>query len=279
MDTTTESILNWKKYFGQNLVATEKNMIAALSKFKRIELSTLAKFFPQLCFEILSAYNGAVQLKLKELQIALFETLVHLLDITIARNQEYVYLFDNLINQFGNQFPKIGEYLLSLLTSYYSLFERDWNATGRALCRVSILVLKISEKCIKDRSSISSASGTDSEIEKEKLIQNAENNVMNIGLWFGTHVELFRVNPVVVKEHYTLEQGRSDFLINNVQNVSPVITDGFWKRQNNVNSPLLRNGSGVFSEGFWKRQGGRPASLDRRDSDGSIKIQVSVLYN
>lgn len=104
-------------------------------------------------------------------------------------------------------------------------------------------------------------------------------NILKTSVWFGTHIELFRVNPVMLKEHFALQHGKSDLSSHSTNlngNFSPVFTEVFWKR-NSISSPILnmRNGSGVFTEGFWKRQGGRPGSLDRRDSDGSLKLQLS----
>jgi hypothetical protein len=100
-------------------------------------------------------------------------------------------------------------------------------------------------------------------------------NILKHGVWFGTHIQLFRVNPVLLKDHYTLQHGKSEIFNNSSStNGIPVFTDVFRKR-NSISSPILRTGSGVFTEGFWKRQGGRPISLDRRDSDGSLKLQLS----
>lgn len=107
-------------------------------------------------------------------------------------------------------------------------------------------------------------------------------NVLKQSVWFGTHIQLFKVNPILLREHYALQHGESELSTLNSFNgsASPLFSEVFWKR-NNVTSPTLgmRNGSGVFTEGFWKRQGGRPNSLDRRDSDSSLKLQFSRSSN
>lgn len=107
-------------------------------------------------------------------------------------------------------------------------------------------------------------------------------NILKQSIWFGTHIQLFRVNPVILRDHYALQHGKSELSsLNGFNgNTSPSFSEVFWKR-NTVTSPSLgmRNGSGVFTEGFWKRQGGRPNSIDRRDSDGSLKIQLSRSSN
>ncbi|GMM45246.1 hypothetical protein DAPK24_018210 [Pichia kluyveri] len=104
-----------------------------------------------------------------------------------------------------------------------------------------------------------------------------ESNIMNYSIWFGTHIILFRINPTSVRNHYSLQHGKSEILNlitnNNNSNSSP-FAEVLVKR-NSVGSPLLNmrgNGSGVFTEGFWKRQGVRPNSLERRDSDVSLKM-------
>lgn len=149
-DMTGNLILNWKQNFGQDLAANEAAFIEMLSKLKRINLSTLVRFFSSFCFELVSASEAAIQNNLPKLEQALFDAIVHLLDVAIARNQEYVTLFDKMINEYGRYLPKVGERLLASMTTVFSSFNKDWNANGRALCRISCLVLRICSQCIKD---------------------------------------------------------------------------------------------------------------------------------
>lgn len=149
-DLTGNMILNWKQNFSQDLVANESAFIEMLSKLKRINLGTLARFFSSFCFELISATEAAIQSNLPKLEQALFDAIVHLLDVTIARNQEYVSLFDKMILEYSKFFPKIGERLLASMTSVFSTFNKDWNANGRALCRTSFLVARICSQCIND---------------------------------------------------------------------------------------------------------------------------------
>lgn len=105
-------------------------------------------------------------------------------------------------------------------------------------------------------------------------------NLLKYSIWFGTHIELFKVNPVIIKDHFILQHGKSEY--NNLgfgTNNFVLGNENFWRRGSGIpSSPIqqhTRNGSGVFTEGFWKRQSTRPGSLDRRDSDGSLKMQLS----
>lgn len=149
-DPIGNSILGWKNTFGTNLILNEAEFIEMLSKLKRINLSTLIRFFSNFCYELISAYEQAVINNLNKLKQALFDALVHLFDATIARNQEYVGLYDKMIKEYGQYLPKVGEHLISSMALVFSSFNQNWNANGRALCRTSYLVLKICSQCIGD---------------------------------------------------------------------------------------------------------------------------------
>lgn len=118
--------------------------------------------------------------------------------------------------------------------------------------------------------------------EDDREMDQYAENVFKNSIWFGTHIRLFKVNSILVKEHYILQDGKSELISLNMSGVNgnaPSFPEVFWKR-NSMTSPILNmrngNGSGVFTEGFWKRQaGGRPGSLERRDSDISLKAQLS----
>lgn len=147
-DLTGNLILNWKQNFGQNLVNNEPAFIETLTKLRRVNLTTLARFFSNFCFELICAYEASIQNNLPKLEQALFDAIVHLLDVTIARNKEYVSLFDSMLQEYSVYFPKVGERLLSNVTRIFSSFAKDWNANGRALCRTSYLVIKLCSTCI-----------------------------------------------------------------------------------------------------------------------------------
>ena len=149
-DSIGSNILNWSNIYGSNLTVNEDSFIDMLTKLKRIQLSTLVRFFPNFCYEIICAYDASSKLGLNKLKKSLFDALVHLFDATIIRNQEYVVLFDNMIKDCNQYYPKVGELLLESMTLIFSSFNKEWNANGRALCRTSYLVLKICSLCIKD---------------------------------------------------------------------------------------------------------------------------------
>lgn len=150
VETNGERILKWKSLFGADLKKNEAVFIDLLSKLRRLKPSTLIGKFSEFCFALTTAYQAACDLKLERLSYILFESLVQLLDVAVARNEEYVSIFETMIDEHGSQLPKVGEKLLSSMVNVFSIFETDWTATGRALCRVSILVLRIASKCFSN---------------------------------------------------------------------------------------------------------------------------------
>lgn len=147
-DHVVQSVLNWKSVFGTDLVKNEITFIEALGKLKRLKLSALIRHFSKFCFELLCMYDLASSSNLPDLKKAVFEALIHLLDVSIARNREYVSLFEDMLNEFGSFVPKLGEKLMSSVSKIFSDFKQEWNASGRALCRTSYLILKLASKCI-----------------------------------------------------------------------------------------------------------------------------------
>ncbi|TID24580.1 hypothetical protein CANINC_003052 [Pichia inconspicua] len=147
-DPTAVSILNWRKKFGNDLAANEAEFIDLLSSIRRLKLKDQAEIFSSLSFELICAYEESLKSSLPKLSHAIFIALVHSLDLIIARNNEYVSLFESMTTQCAEFFPKIGEHLLHSMTSIFQNFQSEWSATGRALCRASYLVLKISSLCV-----------------------------------------------------------------------------------------------------------------------------------
>lgn len=145
LDDTTISILNWK-----SLINKEQQLIDDLSKLKRIKLLGLNKNFSDFGYQLLCIFEYAVNGQKTDLANSAFNALVHLLDVVIIRNNENVSSFNLLLEEYGSQFPKIGNQLLNSMASILGNFENDWNANGRALCRSSYLILKISSLCVSD---------------------------------------------------------------------------------------------------------------------------------
>ncbi|GME92026.1 unnamed protein product [Ambrosiozyma monospora] len=160
VDTYVELVLDWRSVYGKNIVENDKNLIIVLDKVRKTGIQTVVKFFPELMsnlfdiyllacqkHEILTASGAEQENKFKRLAQTAFECIVHLLDMVIARQDSYIYLFDQLLE---TSIPKIGNYLLSDLTGYLGQFETLWNSTCRAICRVSVLVNSIAVISISD---------------------------------------------------------------------------------------------------------------------------------
>ncbi|GME72930.1 unnamed protein product [Ambrosiozyma monospora] len=168
VDPYVEMVLNWKTIFEPNIQSTDKNLISTLGKLKRTPLSTIIKFFPELMksvldiysmanekHEVLSAYGSARETKFQSISDATFECIVQLLDVTIARQDQYVYLFDKLLERI---LPAVGEYLVNDTTRCLSTFETDrWGSVGRAICRITPLILRVAAASVGDSVSFVSA--------------------------------------------------------------------------------------------------------------------------
>ncbi|GME77003.1 unnamed protein product [Ambrosiozyma monospora] len=163
VDTYVEMILNWRSIFEKNIANTDKNLIATLGKLRRVPLTTIIKFFPELIqqlleiyslacdkHQLLSVYGSARETKFKSLAEAAFDCMVHLMDMTIARQNSYVFLFDQLMER---ALPHVGEFLVADLNRYLGSFAKEWNSTGRCICRVAVLVLRIAVVTVSDNAS------------------------------------------------------------------------------------------------------------------------------
>ncbi|GME87071.1 unnamed protein product [Ambrosiozyma monospora] len=151
-------VLAWRGVFEVDIETTGdvQSLVDTLGKIRKAGLSVFIKCFGSLvrklleiyCFAVdkyqrLGVYGTQVQLETgyQKLLDASFECLVHVLDITIARQKQYVHLFDKLLSRV---LPNTSEFLMHQMNRYIAGFEKDWNSTGRAICRVCVLILRIS---------------------------------------------------------------------------------------------------------------------------------------
>ncbi|GMF03917.1 unnamed protein product [Ambrosiozyma monospora] len=67
--------------------------------------------------------------------------------MTLVRQDQYIYLFDEFMKR---PVSKVGEFLMSDMNSILNSFETSWTAIGRAICRVSLLIVRISIHAISD---------------------------------------------------------------------------------------------------------------------------------
>ncbi|ODV84323.1 hypothetical protein CANARDRAFT_29204 [[Candida] arabinofermentans NRRL YB-2248] len=154
IDTYVETILNWKKIFERNIENTEKNLISALLKLNKVDVLVVVKYFSDLLLKMIEIYDIANVKNLDQLKTTAFESIVHLLDISIARHDQYIYLFTDFITKYtteGYKLPGMGESMLATMTSYFAKSSSEWNSTGRALCRISILILQLCGAGVSDQ--------------------------------------------------------------------------------------------------------------------------------
>ncbi|GME78213.1 unnamed protein product [Ambrosiozyma monospora] len=170
IDNCIEMLLNWKSHYEKNLMNSEKSLITTLSKVRQTGIHTVVKFFPQLmanlldiyCFasekhQIYTVYGSARDEKFKPLADAAFASIVHILDMAIARQDAYIYMFDQLLE---TSLPKVGDFLLNDMNQVFVEFETKWNSTGRALCRVYTLVSRLAVETMSDHKSFAATADT-----------------------------------------------------------------------------------------------------------------------
>ncbi|GME82188.1 unnamed protein product [Ambrosiozyma monospora] len=168
IDTYIEMLLDWKSYYEKNLMNSEKSLITTLSKVRQSGVLTVVKYFPQLmanlldiyCFasekhQIYTVYGSTRDEKFRPLADAAFASIVHIIDMAIARQDEYIYLFDQLLE---TSMPKVGDFLLNDMNQVLLDFETKWNSTGRALCRVYTLLGSLALVTMSDRKSFCATS-------------------------------------------------------------------------------------------------------------------------
>ncbi|GMG39242.1 unnamed protein product [Ambrosiozyma monospora] len=160
VDNYAESLINWKKLYGKSIAHAESNSLGILDKIKRLPLSTIIKCFPSLLqsllevyglasekHQIISVYGATKENKFQTLSSLSFSCIVHLLDMTLVRQDQYIYLFDEFMKR---SVSKVGEFLMSDMNNILNSFETSWTAIGRAICRVSLLMVRISIHAISD---------------------------------------------------------------------------------------------------------------------------------
>ncbi|GMG41933.1 unnamed protein product [Ambrosiozyma monospora] len=163
VETYVEMVLNWRSLYEKNLMTNEKNLIVVLDKVRKTGVQTVVKFFPELIsnlfdiyrlacdkHQLFTAYGTIEDEKFKPLAKTAFECIVHILDMVIARQASYKYMFDDLLR---TPIPQIGNYLIADLDDYLGSFETTWNSTSRAICRVSVLVLSVAVCSVYDHNS------------------------------------------------------------------------------------------------------------------------------
>ncbi|KAG7863143.1 hypothetical protein KL939_000462 [Ogataea angusta] len=188
-DPAVATVLDWKKFYHANLEGNYGTLIQVLAKVGKVELATAVKFFPDLLRTFLEIFNESRAKKLLSLEIAAFESLVRLLDVTIARQDHYNYVFAEFLEKHGN-LPTVGEQLLHLMASYFSQVDTDWNSTGRALCRTSHLVLKLAASCYANTTAFAGV-GTFFSNSAAKLLALRQDSILPDQLLIAESLELW----------------------------------------------------------------------------------------
>ncbi|GME92427.1 unnamed protein product [Ambrosiozyma monospora] len=164
-DPCIDKLLNWETIYDKSLLSTGNELISTLTQVRKTGIQTVVKFFPQLMSnllqiyrfaseknQILSVYGASKDTKFKHLADTCFVSIVHILDMAIARQDDYIYLFDALVDTF---LPKVGNFLMKDMIAVLGDFENTWNSTCRAICRVCPLISTLAINSIDDVNKLS----------------------------------------------------------------------------------------------------------------------------
>lgn len=145
VETAFQHILSWKRLY--SLPEHEERLIETLKLLNQTPLEQTIKYFKELCASLLEIFQSSTKLNLTKLKTASFYAFIHLLDVVVARQEQYTYLFHDFVSMHPaseNKLPNIGSDLLFMTAGYFGKADTEWNYVGRTLCRISPLLLKVS---------------------------------------------------------------------------------------------------------------------------------------
>ncbi|KAH3672399.1 hypothetical protein WICMUC_004235 [Wickerhamomyces mucosus] len=197
IESSTQHILNFEKLY--KIPENEMNLIDTLKLLNQTNLKQSIKFFKQLIPKILKIFQIAVEENLEKLKFASFYAFIHLLDVVIARQEQYTYLYHEFVAEIEQySIPKVGLEFLKLTTEYFNNAESGWNYVGRTLCRTLTLLVKISTLAV--------AQG-----ELRDVQEAFHNLVIALKLFLELNVEKNVPDQLLVLENY-------DLILNNLHN-------------------------------------------------------------
>jgi len=139
-----QHVLSWKKRY--TLPEHEDNLIDTLKLLNQASLEQGIKYFKELSNSLLEIFGIATAGNMMRLKTASFYSFIHLLDVVVARQEQYTYLFHDFVelHQGKNDLPNVGSELLFVAARYFAKASTEWNYVGRTLCRIGPLLLKTS---------------------------------------------------------------------------------------------------------------------------------------
>lgn len=144
IETAFQHVLQWQRLY--SLPEHEEKLIETLKLMNQVSLEQSIKYFKDLLRSLLEIFKASVDANLQKLKTASFYAFIHLLDVVVARQEQYTYLYEEFVaeNSGQNTLPKVGSDLLFVTAGYFGKADTEWNYVGRTLCRISPLLLKIS---------------------------------------------------------------------------------------------------------------------------------------
>ncbi|SCU98551.1 LADA_0H13828g1_1 [Lachancea dasiensis] len=148
--STVRNFLQCSYNFGNPFQYFEKTCIQLLTEMKPTPADELVKSFDSILTKLVDVFHIA---NVKEAQSsslafmnASFASLIHFLDMVIARQENYRHLFNDFVNSFSNsnrQLPRVGVQLIQCASRIFHNSHEEWDHKGRTLCRVSVYLFKL----------------------------------------------------------------------------------------------------------------------------------------
>ncbi|KAM3163935.1 DOCKER domain-containing protein [Lachancea thermotolerans] len=149
-DSAIRNFLHFSYDFKKSYNEFEKDCVQLLSDVKVTPVKELIKTFDPLLTKFLDVFYVANVLEKQrssdEFKKASFTSLAFFLDMVIARQDNYRHLFNDFLAHFSkrkSELPEIGSSLISFAAKFFANSHEVWDYDGRALCRVSVYVLKL----------------------------------------------------------------------------------------------------------------------------------------
>ena len=139
-----QRILGWSRIY--TLPDQEDKLIETLKMLNQTPVQQAIKYFKELCVEVLRIFHAATVNNLDNLKLSSFYSFIHLLDLVVVRQEQYTYMYHQLVDLVTEKkvLPRCGIALLSISARYFGKAGTEWNYVSRTLCRVLPLLVKIS---------------------------------------------------------------------------------------------------------------------------------------
>ncbi|SCU90338.1 LAME_0E08108g1_1 [Lachancea meyersii CBS 8951] len=151
VESSVRSFLQFSYDFKRSYFDFEKECLQLLADVKATPVKELIKTFDGLLTKFLDVFYVANVLEGQrssdEFKKASFTSLIFFLDMVVARQDNYRHLFNDFLETYSarrSELPEVGSNLIHFASKFFASSHEVWDYDGRALCRVSVYLFKLS---------------------------------------------------------------------------------------------------------------------------------------